>query len=106
MNAKNSQREQCWVILSEWIEPRPASSLSNEQVAEMHHHFIDDLDAAGLLAGAGPFIDETGARDGIGMVIVRAPTRVEAMTIANREPWIANGFRTFKLKPWQRIAGH
>jgi uncharacterized protein YciI len=100
------EREQCWVINNEVIDPPPALSLSREQLAYRHHAFIHDLDAKGLLVGAGPFLDESGNRAGTGMIIFRAATRAEAEKIANSEPYIALGVRRLKLTPWQRTAGH
>ena len=84
---------------------RRAHGVSKEELAARHHAFIDDLDAKGLLVGAGPFLDDTGNRFGTGMIIFRAATRREAEALANQEPYIAHGVRRLKLVPWQRIAG-
>jgi uncharacterized protein len=98
-------REQCWVINNEVVDPPPKISLTKEELAARHHQFIDELDAKGLLVGAGPFLDDTGNRFGTGMIIFRAATRAEAEKIATSEPYIAYGTRRLKLVPWQRIAG-
>ena len=103
--ARGSEREQCWVINNEVVEPPPTTAPSKEELAARHHDFIHDLDAKGLLVGAGPFLDDTGNRFGTGMIIIRAATRAEAQAIANREPYIAHGVRRLKLVPWQRVAG-
>ena len=89
----------------EVIEPPPKIALSKEELMELHHKFIHDLEAKGLLVGAGPFLDDTGNRFGTGMIIFRAKTRAEAEKIANSEPYIAHGTRRLKLVPWQRTAG-
>jgi hypothetical protein len=99
------RREQCWVIHNEVIDPSPTIALTTEQLRELHHDFIHDLDAKGVLVGAGPFLDDSGNRFGTGMIIFRAATRSEAEKIANAEPFIAHGVRRLKLVPWQRIAG-
>jgi uncharacterized protein YciI len=99
------KREQCWVINNEVVEPRPASALPQEQLADLHHAFIHDLEEKGMLVGAGPFLDDSGQRFGTGMIIFRCPTRAEAEKIANSEPYIAHGVRRLKLLPWQKIAG-
>jgi len=104
MNTRAS--EQCWVINNEVIDPPPAVALSKEELAARHHAYIDELDAKGILVGAGPFRDDAGNRFGTGMIIIRAPTRSEAERLANQEPYIAHGVRRLKLLPWQRIAGH
>jgi uncharacterized protein len=103
--AKQRAREQCWVINNEVVEPPPVLALSKEELIEKHHAYIHDLDAKGILVGAGPFLDDTGNRFGTGMIIFRASTRSEAERIANQEPYIAHGVRRLKLVPWQRVAG-
>jgi uncharacterized protein YciI len=99
------EREQCWVINNELVETPPKLAVSGEELTALHHAFIHDLDAKGILVGAGPFMDETGTRAGTGMIIFRAKTRAEAEKIANSEPYIAHGTRRLKLVPWQRTAG-
>jgi len=99
------EREQCWVINNEVIDPPPKLALTGEQLTALHHEFIHGLEAKGKLVGAGPFLDDAGARFGTGMIIFRASTRAEAEKIANSEPYIAHGTRRLKLVPWQRIAG-
>ncbi|MEA2987378.1 MAG: hypothetical protein QOG83_89, partial [Alphaproteobacteria bacterium] len=37
-----SEREQCWVINNEVIEPPPRIALSKEALTELHHQFIHD----------------------------------------------------------------
>ena len=101
-----SEREQCWVIHNEVVDPQPKIALTQQELTERHHRFIHDLDAKGLLVGAGPFLDDIGNRFGTGMIIFRAATRAEAEKIASSEPYIAHGTRRLKLVPWQRIAGH
>ena len=100
-----SEREQCWIINNEVIDPPPRIAHSREALAELHHQFIHDLDSKGMLVGAGPFLDDTGKRFGTGMIVFRCATRAEAEKIANSEPHIAHGTRRLKLVPWQRIAG-
>ena len=100
-----SEREQCWVIHNEVVEPRPHIAFSDDELRERHPQFIHDLDVKGILVGAGPFLDDVGNRFGTGMIIFRAATRAEAEKIAHSEPFIAHGARRLKLVPWQRIAG-
>jgi uncharacterized protein YciI len=103
--AKERAREQCWVINNELVDPPPSLALSKKELTERHHAYIHELEAKGMLVGAGPFLDDTGNRFGTGMIIIRAATRGEAERIANQEPYIAHGVRRLKLVPWQRIAG-
>jgi uncharacterized protein YciI len=98
-------REQCWVINNEVVDPPPTLTLSKEALTDLHHKFIHELDAKGILVGAGPFLDDSGNRFGTGMIIFRAATRGEAEKIANSEPYISHGVRRLKLVPWQRTGG-
>src|SRR5262245_24292501 len=99
------EREQCWVINNEVVEPPPKLALTREQLTYPQHQFNHDLYEKGGLVGAGPFLDDSGNRFGTGMIIFRAATRAEAEKIAKSEPYIAHGTRRLKLVPWQLIAG-
>ncbi len=70
-----------------------------------HLDFIDDLEARGVLFGAGPFRHEDGNWDGSGMAIVRAASIEEARTIAESEPFHRAGLRTNTVKGWQLNEG-
>ena len=100
-----SEREQCWVINNEVVDPPPQLAISKDELTRRHHDFIHDLDTKGALVGAGPFLDDSGARFGTGMIIFRAATRREAEAIANSEPYIAHGVRRIN-RPGQPIMRH
>lgn len=100
------QREQCWLMSVDLADPAPTLNIGIEEIGKRHHEYIHDLEAKGLLVGAGAFRDELGIRNGPGLIIIRASTRAEAETIARREPYIAHGVRVLTLVPWQRSAGH
>jgi carboxymethylenebutenolidase len=99
------QREQCWLMSVDLVDPAPALEVSMEEIGRRHHEYIQELEATGVLVGAGAFRDEHGARQGTGLIIIRSHTRTEAEAIARREPYIAHGLRLLKLVPWQRSAG-
>ena len=105
LSPNNRQREQCWLMSVDVVNPVPALNISMEEIAKQHHDYIRDLDTKGILVGAGAFRDEHGARQGTGLIIIRAATRVAAEAIAQREPYIAHGIRVLNLVPWQRSAG-
>jgi uncharacterized protein YciI len=86
-------REQCWVIATTVVSDPP--------LQDEHHAYIQDLDERGLLVAHGGQRDETGVRTGTGFIVIRAATRAEAETIAQREPYIASGARILNLIPWQ-----
>src|ERR1700694_947388 len=79
--AREAKREQCWVINNEVVDPPPPAVPAKEELTARHHEFIHELEAKGLLVGAGPFLDDTGNRFGTGMIIFRAATRPEAEDI-------------------------
>jgi uncharacterized protein YciI len=54
------------------------------------------------LFASGPFGDGT---KGDGMTIVRTANEDEARDIALRDPFVANGIRTFKIQPWTVMEG-
>lgn len=97
-------REQCWIIHGIAVEPPPADA-DLERIRELHHRFIAQLDDDGFLVAHGATRDETGARSGTGLIVIRAATRAAALTIAAREPYVAHGVRTLDLIPWQMQRG-
>lgn len=102
---KRRLREQCYVC---WMMPTdkpPPAGKTEEQVRFEHFDYLRELERSGVLFAAGPFFDETGARHGAGMIIIRAGTRAEAERLAFREPFTAAGMRTMTLTPWQRNEG-
>ncbi len=68
---------------------------------EAHLAFQVQLEADGILYAAGPlWTDDEQSWEGEGMVIVRAASRAEATTIAERDPMHVSGARAFRVRPW------
>lgn len=68
---------------------------------EAHLAYQIDLEARGIMFGAGPFADDTETDwQGEGMVIVRAVSLEEAKAIAEADPMHKSGARTFRIRPW------
>ena len=65
----------------------------NLQVVQEHVEHLRSLDQNGRLVLCGPFADYPG-----GMVVLRADTEDEALRIAESDPFIASGFKTFELR--------
>ena len=61
-----------------------------------------ELEREGKLFASGPFGDGT---RGDGMTIVRAENEEEARAIAQRDPFVVNGIRTFTLQSWTLMEG-
>lgn len=68
---------------------------------EEHLAYQVDLEARGIMFGAGPFADDTETNwEGEGMVIVRAASLAEARAIAEADPMHKSGARKFRIRPW------
>ena len=68
---------------------------------EEHLAYQIDLEARGIMFGAGPFADDTETSwEGEGMVIVRAASLAEARAIAEADPMHKSGARKFRIRPW------
>ncbi len=98
-------REQCYVCWMTPTDAAPPPGKTEQDIRTEHFAYLIDLERRGVLFAAGPFVDETGARLGAGMIIIRAKTRAEAETIAFAEPFTAAGMRAMALTPWQRNEG-
>lgn len=70
-----------------------------------HVKYMAAAEAKGQLFGAGPFVDEDGARLTDGLVIVRAPHVDAARRIVEGDPFHSGGYRTFELVRWQLNQG-
>lgn len=65
----------------------------NPELVKAHVSHLKLLDQAGKLLLCGPFTDYPG-----GMVIFRAGTIDEAKLIADSDPFIASGFKSYELR--------
>ncbi|MDD4000842.1 MAG: YciI family protein [Bacilli bacterium] len=65
----------------------------NLDVIKRHVFHLKNLDDKGLLYLCGPFVDYGG-----GMVILKTDTLEEAVLIANADPFIAEGYKTFEIR--------
>ena len=65
----------------------------NPEVVALHIGHLRALDEEGKLILCGPFTDHNG-----GMVVYRACDEAEALRIAQQDPFIAKGFKTFELR--------
>lgn len=68
---------------------------------EEHLAFQGELEAKGIMFGAGPFPNDAGDEwGGEGMVIIRADSLEEARKIADSDPMHASGARGYTIRPW------
>lgn len=68
---------------------------------EDHLDFQVQLEKDGILYAAGPmWTDDEQNWEGEGLVVIRASSRDEAISIAERDPMHQRGAREFKVRPW------
>jgi hypothetical protein len=64
-----------------------------------------ELEKRGLLFASGPLSDGAGPPNGAGLTILRAASAAEARALAEADPFVAHGLRTFELKEWTLMEG-
>jgi uncharacterized protein len=64
-----------------------------------------DLEKRGMLFASGPLSDGAGPPTGAGLTILRTTSAQEARKLAEADPLVASGLRTFELKEWTVMEG-
>lgn len=77
------------------LEKVPDHQLSKEIISR-HIEYLVKLDKNGQLVLGGPFTDYNG-----GMIILKARDKDEAISIAQSDPFVLEGARTFEVRTWQ-----
>ena len=70
-----------------------------------HLEYMIGLEKRGLLFASGPLSDGAGPPSGDGLTILRAANAEEARALAEADPFVTNGLRTFELKEWTMMEG-
>jgi uncharacterized protein len=70
-----------------------------------HLEYMIGLEKEGVLFASGPLTEGGGAPRGDGMTILRTASAEETRAIAERDPFYANGLRTFEIKEWTLMEG-
>jgi uncharacterized protein YciI len=94
-------RKKLYVLIS---TPRVAPEKLKPLLAT-HLDYMVDLERRGLLFASGPLTDTGGAPSGHGLTILRTKDAAEARAIAEAEPFVAQGLRSFELKEWTVMEG-
>jgi uncharacterized protein YciI len=76
-----------------------------ERVVDAHKEWLAEMEAAGKIFVAGPFLDENYSYSATGLIVFRAETAEEARDLAERDPMHGLGLRTFRIVPWQLNEG-
>ena len=94
-------RKRLWVVITKAVAPPEELS----KVLEAHLEHQIRLEKEGIMFGAGPLSNPDGSPTGTGMIIIRAENEAEARRIADKDPFHANGLRTYTLQQWSLNEG-
>ena len=83
-----------WVYVM-FIERGKNYNRINREMVVRHVDFIKDLDDGGKLVLCGPFKGYPGMA---GMIILKTESFEEADALCRTEPFVANGYATYKLR--------
>jgi uncharacterized protein len=70
-----------------------------------HLEYMISLEKRGVLFASGPLADGDGPPNGAGLTILRAADARQAREIAEADPFVRNGLRSFELKEWTIMEG-
>jgi uncharacterized protein YciI len=70
-----------------------------------HLEYMIDLERRGVLFASGPLADGEGPPSGAGLTILRAASAREARELAEADPLVSSGLRTFQIKEWTVMEG-
>jgi uncharacterized protein len=70
-----------------------------------HLEYMIGLERRGALCASGPLSDGAGPPSGAGLSILRAASAEEARALAEADPFVRSGLRSFELKEWTVMEG-
>jgi len=70
-----------------------------------HLEYMIGLEKRGVLFASGPLSDGAGPPTGAGLTVLRTASMEEARRLADADPFVINGLRTFELKEWTIMEG-
>ena len=70
-----------------------------------HLEYMIALEKRGVLFASGPLSDGSGPPSGAGLTILRVASADEARALAQADPIVRDGVRTFELKEWTMMEG-
>jgi uncharacterized protein YciI len=94
-------RRKFYAVLS---QPSPTPAKLKALLAE-HLEYMIALEKSGVLFASGPLSTGGGPPDGAGLTILRASSAEEARALAEADPFVRNGLRSFELKEWTIMEG-
>jgi uncharacterized protein len=70
-----------------------------------HLEYMIGLERQGVLFASGPLAEADGKTRGDGLTILRAASADAARKIAQADPFVVNGLRSFELREWTVMEG-
>jgi uncharacterized protein YciI len=98
---RNMLRLKLFVVLS---QPSPTPE-KLKALLPAHLEYMIGLEKRGVLFASGPLSDGAGPPTGAGLTVLRVANAREARKIANADPFVVNGLRSFELKEWTVMEG-
>jgi uncharacterized protein YciI len=94
-------RKKLYVVLSKG----GAAAADIAQHLPQHLEYMIDLEKKGVLFASGPLAEADGKTRGDGLTILRAASAEAARRIAEADPFVVKGLRTFELREWTVMEG-
>ena len=94
-------RKKLYVVLSK-------GGAAAEEIAKhlpRHLEYMIGLEKTGVLFASGPLAEADGKTRGDGLTILRAASAKAARKIAEADPFVVNGLRSFELREWTVMEG-
>src|SRR5262245_22083777 len=98
---KTMLRKKLYVVLSK-------GGAAPEKIAEhlpRHLEYMIGLEKKGVLFASGPSAEADGKTRGDGLTVLRAASAQAAREIAEADPFIVHGLRSFELREWTVMEG-
>jgi len=94
-------RRKLYVVLS---RPSPTPEKLKAHLPA-HLEYMIELEKRGVLFASGPLADGAGPPSGAGLTILRAANAGEARALAEADPFVIQGLRSYELKEWTVMEG-
>jgi uncharacterized protein len=98
---KGMLRKKLYVVLSK-------GGATPEKIAEhlpRHLEYMIGLEKQGVLFASGPLAEADGTMRGDGLTILREANAEAARAIAQADPFVTHGLRSFELREWTVMEG-
>ena len=98
---RNMLRRKFYAVLSK-ASPTPEKL---KALLPAHLEYMISSEKRGVLFASGPLADSAGPPSGAGLTVLRVGSAEEARAIAEADPFVTNGLRTFEIKEWTIMEG-